>query len=187
MCARDCPDACFLDVEVQEGTITRVRASRENPVTAGITCPRAHGDPQRVYSMRRVLNPYIRQAKQAPGFRLATWDEALSLTASKLKETIRNHGPEAVLLLDYSGNTGLITSGFSQRLWNALGATRTDYTVCSASGHAALRLHSGLSYGVEPEELLARKDIVVSGVNANNSSPHIWNMAVRARMEKEAP
>src|SRR4030042_4308100 len=186
MCARDCPDACFLDVEVHDGAITQVRASKENPVTAGITCPRALGDPQRVYSMRRGLNPYIKQTKSAPGLRLATWDEALSLTASKLKETIRNHGPEAVLLLDYSGNTGLITSGFSQRIWNALAATRTDYTVCSASGHAALRLHYGLSYGVEPEELLARKAIVFWGFNAKHSSPHIWNMAVRARMENDA-
>jgi len=186
MCARDCPDACFLDVEVRDGTITRVRASKENPVTAGITCPRALGDPQRVYSMRRVVHPYIRQGKAAPTFRPASWDEALGLTASKLKDTIRSHGAEAVLLLDYSGNTGLITSGFSKRLWNALGATRTDYTVCSASGHAALGLHYGLSYGVEPEELLDRKTIVFWGFNARHSSPHIWNIAMRARRENDA-
>ena len=186
MCARDCPDACFLDVEVLDGTITRVRASKENPVTAGITCPRALGDPQRVYSMRRVLHPYIRQGKAAPRFRLASWDDALGLTASKLKDTIRSHGPEAVLLLDYTGNAGLITSGFSTRLWNALGATRTDYTVCSASGHAALGLHYGLSYGVEPEELLARRTIVFWGFNAKHSSPHMWNMAMRARRENDA-
>ena len=186
MCARDCPDACFLDVEVRDGTITRVRASKENPVTAGITCPRALGDPQRVYSMRRVVHPYIRQGKAAPTFRPASWDEALGLTASKLKDTIRSHGAEAVLLLDYSGNTGLITSGFSKRLWNALGATRTDYTVCSASGHAALGLHYGLSYGVEPEELLDRKTIVFWGFNARHSSPHMWNMAMRARRENDA-
>ncbi len=186
MCARDCPDACFLDVAVRDGIITRVRASKENPVTAGITCPRALGDPQRVYSMKRVLHPYIRQGKAAPTFRLASWDDALDLTASRLKDTIKNHGPEAVLLLDYSGNTGLITSGFSKRLWNALGATRTDYTVCSASGHAALRLHYGLSYGVEPEELLTRRTIVFWGFNARHSSPHIWNMAVRARRENDA-
>ena len=186
MCARDCPDACFLDVEIQEDTITKVRASGENPVTAGITCPRAHGDHQRVYSMKRVLNPYIRLSKTSPGFRLATWDEALDLTASKLKETIKTHGPESVLLLDYAGNTGLITSEFSKRLWNALGATRTDYTVCSASGHAALRLHYGLSYGVEPEELLERRVIVFWGFNARHSSPHMWAMAMRARRERDA-
>jgi anaerobic selenocysteine-containing dehydrogenase len=57
MCARDCPDSCFLDVEVRDGVVVSVRASTENPVTAGITCPRALGDPQRVYSMDRVLNP----------------------------------------------------------------------------------------------------------------------------------
>jgi len=186
MCARDCPDACFLDVEVTDGTITRVRASKDNPVTAGITCPRAMGDPQRVYSMRRVLHPYIRQGKASPSFRLATWDEALGLTASRLNETIRDHGAESVLLLDYAGNTGLLSSAFPRRLWNALGATRTDYTICSASGHAALGLHYGLSYGLEPEELLKRKAIVLWGFNARHSSPHTWNMATRARRENDA-
>jgi len=67
-----------------------------------------------------------------------------------------------------------------------LGATRTDEAVCSASGHAALRLHYGLSYGVEPEALLGRKIIVFWGFNAKHSSPHMWAMALRAKRENDA-
>jgi len=186
MCARDCPDACFLDVEVKDGVVVSVRASGENPVTAGITCPRALGDPQRVYSMDRVLNPYIRKTRDGHRFKLATWDAALSLVAERLRETLDRHGPESVLLLDYYGNTGLLSSLFSRRLWTALGATRTDGAVCSASGHAALRLHYGLSYGVEPEALLDRKIIVFWGFNAKHSSPHMWAMALRAKRENDA-
>ncbi len=186
MCTRDCTDACFLDVEVNDDVIVSVRASSENPVTAGITCPRALGDPQRNYSMERVLNPYIRKTGEGQRFGLATWDDALSLVADKLKETLDRHGPESVLLLDYYGNTGLLSSGFSRRLWNALGATRTDEAVCAASGHAALRLHYGLSYGVEPEALLGRKIIVFWGFNAKHSSPHMWAMALKARRENDA-
>ena len=186
MCARDCPDACFLDVEVEEGVITSVKASTENPVTAGITCPRASGDPSRVYSMQRVMNPYIRVDKKGEKFRLGEWDEALDLIAGKLKETIKKHGPESVLLLDFSGNVGMITSEFSKRLWNAIGATKTDYTLCSASGHAALKLHYGLSYGQEPEELLDKNVIIFWGFNARVSSPHQWALATKARNQNNA-
>lgn len=186
MCARDCPDACFLDVEVKDGVVVSVRASSENPVTAAITCPRALGDPQRLYSMDRVLNPYIKKTREGQRFELATWDAALGLAAEKLKETLDAHGPGSVLLLDYYGNTGLLSSGFSRRLWTALGATRTDEAVCSASGHAALMLHYGLSYGVEPEALLGRKIIVFWGFNAKHSSPHTWAMALRAKRENDA-
>jgi len=38
MCAQDCPDACFLDVLVQNGEILKVKASFENTVTSGIIC-----------------------------------------------------------------------------------------------------------------------------------------------------
>ena len=186
MCARDCPDACFLDVEVKDGVVVSVRASRENPVTAGITCPRALGDPQRLYSMDRVLNPYIRKTREGQRFELATWDAALGLVAERLRETIDAYDPGSVLLLDYYGNTGLLSSGFSRRLWTALGATRTDEAVCSASGHAALMFHYGLSYGTEPEALLGRKIIVFWGFNAKHSSPHTWAMALRAKRENDA-
>lgn len=186
MCARDCPDACFLDVEVRDDVVVSVRASKENPVTAGITCPRALGDPQRLYSMDRVLNPYVRETREGQRFKLSTWDDALDLAARRLRETLDTGGPESVLLLDYYGNTGLLSSRFSRRLWTALGATRTDGAVCSASGHAALGLHYGLSYGVEPEALLDRKIIVFWGFNAKNSSPHTWALALRARRENDA-
>ncbi len=186
MCARDCPDACFLDVEVRDGVVVSVKASRENPVTTGITCPRALGDPRRLYSMDRVLNPYVRETRDGQRFKLSTWDDALALVARRLREALDAGSPESVLLLDYYGNTGLLSSGFSRRLWSALGATRTDGAVCSASGHAALGLHYGLSYGVEPEELLDRKIIVFWGFNAKNSSPHTWALALRAKKENDA-
>lgn len=185
MCPRDCPDACYLDVTVVNGTITQVRGSKENPVTAGITCPRALGDPDRVYSMTRVLNPYIKKPDE-PGFNLVTWDQALDKVTTRLSQTIEAHGSESVLLLDFAGNTGILTDTYPHRLWNHLGVTKTDYTICSSSGHAALNLHYGLSYGIQPEELLEKKTIVFWGNNAKVSTPHQWALALKARRENDA-
>lgn len=186
MCARDCPDACWLDVTVDNNTIIKVEASTENPVTNGITCPRARGDPERTNSMDRVLYPYIRKDANSASFSKVTWDDALDVVSERLKATIAEHGRKSVLLLDYAGNTGLITSGYSKRLWNALGVTMTDYTVCSASGHAAIYLHYGLSYGCQPQHLESKKTIVFWGFNARTSSPHQWALATKARRDNDA-
>ena len=186
MCARDCPDACWLDVTVDNDTIIKVEASKENPVTNGITCPRAAGDPERTQSKSRVLYPRIRKDPLSTGFNKVSWDEAIDLVTSKLRQVIEEHSRESVLLLDYAGNTGFIASGYSKRIWNALGVTMTDYTVCSASGHAGIHLHYDVSYGCQPQDLSTKKTIVFWGFNANTSSPHQWALATSARRENDA-
>ncbi|TRO62446.1 formate dehydrogenase [Candidatus Bathyarchaeota archaeon] len=186
MCARDCPDACWLDVTIENDAIIKVEASVENPVTNGITCPRAAGDPARTISMERVLYPYIKKPSPDTGYEKVEWETALDKVTEKLKETIKKHGRESVLLLDYAGNTGYLTIGYSKRIWNALGATMTDYTVCSASGHAGIGLHYGLRYGCQPTELEEKKNIIFWGFNAKASSPHQWALATQARRVKDA-
>jgi|GEM_PF-333822 anaerobic selenocysteine-containing dehydrogenase len=186
MCARDCPDACWLDVTVDNDSIIKVDASTDNPVTNGLTCPRALGDPERTKSRDRVMYPYVRKDDSSPEFTKASWDDAIDLVTSKLRQTIEEHGRESVLLLDYAGNCGVISSGYSKRLWNALGVTMTDYTICSASGHAGLHLHYGLSYGCQPQDLCTKKTIVFWGFNAKTSSPHQWALAATARRDHDA-
>jgi anaerobic selenocysteine-containing dehydrogenase len=136
----------------------------------------------RVFSPQRLYFPYIRKKQEdsTKGTR-STWDEALQLITKKLLATLRKNGPEAVLHIEYAGNTGLLTWYYPQRLWNALGATKTDYSICSHSGHVALSLHHGLSYGTQPELLPEQKLILFWGFNAAVSSAHIWNLAQHAR------
>ena len=53
MCARDCPDACWLDVTVDNDVFVKVEASTENPVTNGLTSPRAAGDTDRTSALHQ--------------------------------------------------------------------------------------------------------------------------------------
>ncbi len=183
-CARDCPDSCFMDVEVVGGRIVSVTGGRENPVTNGFLCPRGMGDPRRVYSKSRVLYPRMREGpKPGDAFRRATWDEALGEVTRRLRETLEEYGPESVLLLDYSGNAALVTSPFATRLWSAIGATHADYSICSRSGHEALRLHYGLSYGVAPESIPEKRSITLWGHNARVSSIHQWALVLEGEEE----
>ena len=187
VCHRDCPDTCFMDVRVDRGAITATRGSSVNPVTRGFLCPRGAADPKRVYSRLRVNRPHL---KSQPGaldpFLAVSWDVALARVADRIQETLDRHGRESILFYDYAGNTGMLAWHFPKRLWSALGATTTDYSLCSSSGHTGIGLHYGLSYGLTTEEIADRKAIFFWGNNACISSPHIWAMARQARKDHGA-
>ena len=187
VCQRDCPDTCFIDVTVDNGRIISTKGSRLNPVTQGFLCPRGMGDPKRVYSKNRVLYPHIKSdGDHEDRFVRKTWEECISVVAKKLKKTIEVYGKESVLLYDYPGNQGFLAWQFPRRLWFALGATTTDYSLCANSGHAGIGLHYGLSYGMQPEELAKMKTIIFWGNNSKVSSPHQWVFALKARSEGNA-
>jgi anaerobic selenocysteine-containing dehydrogenase len=187
VCARDCPDTCFIDVTVEKGQILKTRGCADNPVTQGFICPRGNGDSKRVYSQKRVLHPFVKPDEQSSeDFLQVSWDDALSKVSERISKTIANHGHEALLLYDYPGNQSFLSWQFPRRLWMALGATTTDYSLCSSSGHAGIGLHYGLTYGIQPEDLLESKIIIFWGNNAKVGSPHQWALANKARKNNAA-
>ncbi len=187
VCLRDCPDTCFMDVTVDRGKIIATRGNARNPVTRGFLCPRGNGDPQRVYSRQRVLYPHLKSGTDASApFSRTTWDDALSAISDRIQATIATHGKKSVLLYDYPGNTGLLAWHFPRRLWSALGATTTDYALCSNSGHTGIGLHYGLSYGMQLTDMAAAKVILFWGNNAKVSASHIWALARQASKDHGA-
>jgi len=183
VCPRDCYDTCGLIARVGDnGEVLSVRGDPQHPITRGLTCPRAAKDQVRLYR-NRVEAPFIRRKGR---FHAIGWEEALDTLAQRLSKALREHGPETLLYLAYAGNMGLLTELFPQRLWNALGATQTDYSLCSESGHRGIVLHYGHSYGLMPEDLPDRDFIVFWGFNAAVSAPHIWALARKARRRKGA-
>ncbi len=183
VCPRDCYDTCALIVTLDDdGQILGIKGDPRNPFTQGFTCPRGAKDQERLYE-NRVRAPWVRRGDRLEE---TDWETALDLVSEKLREALDEHGPESVLYLDHAGNTGLLTQAFPSRLWNALGATQTDWSVCSASGHAALGLHYGNSYGLEPMDLPSMNLVVFWGFNAAASSPHLWSLARKARQERGA-
>jgi anaerobic selenocysteine-containing dehydrogenase len=184
VCARDCYDSCGLIVQTNEaGLMQPAVGDPLHPVTRGFTCPRGRKDHKRLIE-NRVPSPHLRRGgRLAP----AAWESALEEVAGRLRHTLERWGPEAVLYLNYAGNMGLLAGSWPERLWNVLGAARTDGAVCSASGHKALSLHFGESYGLDPEALLKADLFVFWGFNAVASAPHIWNLAQTVRSAGGAP
>ena len=110
---RICEPSCGLVAEVDDGRIVKLRPDREHPVTKGFACHKGlasldvHHDPD------RLNMPMLRAVDGS--WTNASWDEALTQTASRLGTIISAHGIDAVAA--YVGNP---------TAFNALGSIHTS-------------------------------------------------------------
>jgi anaerobic selenocysteine-containing dehydrogenase len=120
---------------------------------------------------------------EKPGgtFERISWHDALDILGDRLAFAWDKFGSESLLHLSYEGNMGIFTTLLPQRLFNAVGFCKTDEAICSKSGHDAISLHYGLSYGVEPHDLPKMKLTVYWGFNAAVSAPHIFSLSLKTR------
>jgi anaerobic selenocysteine-containing dehydrogenase len=175
VCPLDCPDSCSLHVTLQDGRITKIDGSTENPVTGGYICAKVRRFSERLYGADRVLYPAIRRGPKGAGrFERASWDDALALVAGRLDEARRSWGGESILPYSYGGSNGLLTQDTSDAtLFRRLGASRLARTVCAAPTGAA----NGALYGKMPsvsyEDFAEARLIIVWGANPSSSGIHL--------------
>ncbi len=89
-----CGVGCQLNLHVKDGRIIRVTSAGEEALpNRGRLCVKGRYGYDFIHSPDRLTTPLI---KEDDRFREADWDEALDLTADRLKDIIAAHGPEAV-------------------------------------------------------------------------------------------
>lgn len=82
-----CPAACNIQVEVRDGKVHRIHGTPEHPINNGKICARGNAGVERLYNPDRLKNPLIRTGEKGTwSFREASWDEAISAIAKKIKE-----------------------------------------------------------------------------------------------------
>src|SRR5689334_2596616 len=102
VCALDCPDACSVLVNVEDGRAVRLRGNPEHPVTRGFLCGKVAQYLEREYSPQRLLYPMRRTGKKGEGrFERIGWDQALDEIAARLRDIAAEFGPEAILPYSY--------------------------------------------------------------------------------------
>ena len=136
VCTLDCPDACTLDVTVTDGVITDIDAAKDgdiNPFTSGFICRKVQMSTKRIYSPERIATPLIRIGKKGDGeFRSASWDEALDLITSQIKEGIATRGVNSIAPYLYNSSSGIVeSSGSTLELFARLGAPEIEHTICA--------------------------------------------------------
>lgn len=173
-CPHDCYDTCGLVLKGDGRRITRVAGDPAHPITRGFLCLKVNRYMERLYHPDRLLYPLRRVGAKGTGtFARVSWDEALAEIAERLGAIVAASGGEAVLPYSFAGNMGLLAAGaLDARFFRAIGASRLDRTICTASGNAALRWVFGTCLGPDPETIPQAREIVLWGANPMATNVH---------------
>ncbi len=182
-CPLDCPDACSLNVSVENGRLVALDGSHRNPVTDGYICAKVRGFADRVYGPLRVQTPLVRTGPKGSGqFSPATWDDALDLIATRMRDARSAHGGASILPFYYGGSNGIVTQDTADaEFFRQLGSSRLARTVCAAPTGAVARGMYGKMGGVGYADYVHAGLIVVWGANPTASGIHLMPFIKQAK------
>ncbi len=185
VCTFDCPDACSLSVQVDDGRIVAVRGSDAVPYTAGVICNKVARDMgDFVHGAQRLLYPLRRIGpKGSSQFARISWDAALDEIHQRVSDVIGRWGVQAVMPLNYAGPHGLLAGdSMSLRFFNRLGATQLyRRALCGGVRSEAWAGTYGAVPGCPPEFAEDAKLNVVWGNNATVANLHLVRSISHAR------
>jgi len=188
-CPHDCPDTCAMLVTVRHDPApggrriaVAVAGDPQHPTTDGTLCTKVARYLERTYHPERVLTPLKRVGPKGSGrFERTSWDEALGEIARKL-EQIAARDPQRIVPYSYAGTMGLVQGeAMAQRLFNRLGASRLDRTICASAGSDALTYTLGARLGTDIEQIEHSRLIWFWGANAVASNLHLWSRAQQTK------
>jgi anaerobic selenocysteine-containing dehydrogenase len=185
VCPLDCPDTCSLTVTVDDSRIVGIRGSRANPYTNGVLCakvPAAY--PDFVHGPDRLLTPLRRVGPRGQGrFERISWDEALDIVHDRFTAIMAEHGPQAILPLNYAGPHGFLAGGsMDLRFFHRLGASLLDRRpLCGGIRTEAWVGTFGPAAGIPPEQAAQARIIVAWGNNVTWCNLHLTPIINQAR------
>jgi thiosulfate reductase/polysulfide reductase chain A len=176
---------CGAIARVGEGRVWKLDGHPDNPLSNGRLCARGLGGIGELYDPDRLRQPLIRTGPRGEGrFRVATWDEALDVTARALLRIKEQHGPEAVAFFGhYAGDRWFVD--YLAPAWGSPNAARPSVGMCTTPREVAALLTFGRPLGGhEPVDWEHTRYIVLLGThigeNAHNTMMQAF-AAARAR------
>src|SRR6516162_9809852 len=173
-----CGQQCGIQLKVRGNQIIGFEPWEDFPFNRGMLCPKGVKRYLQDNHPDRLLDPLLRTNN---GFRTATWDEALELTARRLREIQERHGKDAVAI--YGGAS--LTTEKSYLLGKfarvALGTRHIDYNgrLCMVSAGTAYKLAFGVDRSPIPwSDIPKAQVLLVAGSNVADCAPittdYIW-------------
>ena len=191
-CPLDCPDGCSWIVTVSQGVATRLRGNPDHPFTRGGLCKKVNPWLDYAAEPGRLLHPLRRIKPKGPGhhpheaFERISWDKALTEIADRFSSIIETSGPAAIWPFAGTGNVGWVQGAglpSGSRLWNHLGVSGHQVTICSVSGHVGLGYSIGTATGFDPEDIANAGTVVIWGSNTLVANQHLWPFVEQARAD----
>jgi len=121
-----CVSRCGSIAVVENDRFVALEPDPSHP-TGKALCAKGRAAPELVYHPDRLLYPLKRTRPKGdpdPGWQRISWDEALDLTAARLRTIAEAHGPESVVFSVVSPSTSASDDSviWIQRLMNAFGS-----------------------------------------------------------------
>jgi anaerobic selenocysteine-containing dehydrogenase len=184
-CPLDCPDGCSWIVTVDDdGRATKLRGNPEHPHTRGGLCVKVNPWLEFAADPSRLLHPLRRVGPKGSGsFEQISWDEAVATIADRFRSIVDEHGAEAIWPFDGTGTIGALQGGATPRFWHALGASNHHMSICTISGHLGLEYSAGTADGLDPEQIVHARTILLWGANTLTSNQHLWPFIEQARSD----
>ena len=174
VCPHDCPDTCGVITEVEDGRAVKFYADPDHPVTEGWLCAKVRPYLEHVYHPDRLQYPLRRVGPKGSGqWERLSWDDAIGEIAGRWRDIIDRYGAEAILPYSYSGTLGLVQMQVSSaRLWNRLGASRLERSICGAAAEYAVQRTIGARHAMLYGDVRHSRLVIIWGHNPVSTAPH---------------
>jgi anaerobic selenocysteine-containing dehydrogenase len=168
---------------VTDGVAVKLRGNPRHPYSQGELCPKVNRFLDRVYHPDRILTPLIREGAKGEGrFRPVSWEEALDVVATRLRDVLDRAGGEAILPWHSAGTQGLIQmSSLDRRFFARLGAIRPTGSLCGAAAKAGLAATYGDGRSADPMDVRFARLVLLWGTNTRLTNRHLWPFVEEAR------
>ena len=106
-----CISRCGATAVVRDGALVSLEPDPSHP-TGQALCVKGKAAPELVYHRERLRTPLRRTRPKTdpdPGWQPISWDEALDITARRLLQLAREHGPESVVFTAASPSTSAMS------------------------------------------------------------------------------
>jgi len=179
-----CGVGCQIDLQIQDELIYRVEAPFDVAPNYGRLCAKGRFGVDFVHHPSRLTTPLIRkdlgtrprQAIGLDGFRTASWEEALDLSAHRIVETVKQHGGDAIGTFCSAKATNEDNYIFQKFVRAVLGTNNVDHCarLCHAASVTGLQIAIGSSS--TSNSIAEMKDLevfIVTGSNTTETHPVI--------------
>jgi formate dehydrogenase alpha subunit len=119
-----CGTGCNFDLCVKDGKLVGVVSNPDSVVNGRALCIKGRFGWDFVYSPRRLKTPLIKRNGE---FVPASWDEALDLVASRLKEIAGKYGPDSFAALSSARCTNEENYLFGKFVRGVMGTNNLDH------------------------------------------------------------
>ncbi|MBJ6367268.1 molybdopterin-dependent oxidoreductase [Snuella sedimenti] len=181
---RFCGVGCGVLVGVENGKAVAVKGDPKSPVNKGLCCVKGYHSVMSIYGKDRLTKPLI---KKNGKYVETSMKEALDLIATKMKETINDHGKDAVSI--YGSGQWTIPDGYvaSKLFKGCIGTNNVEANarLCMASAVTGFLTSFGLDEPMGCYEDIDHADVFfLWGNNMAEMHPVLFSRLLDQRLKR---